>query len=124
MRSHMQKFAFSVLAGWLLFTCLPAHQAQAGTGPNPPAAQQNTPPQETLWIIPHTHWEGAVFKTREEYLDIGLPHILTVLSLLRTHPEFRFVLDQVAYVRPFLERYPEQAAAFRQYVKEGRLQIV
>ena len=36
----------------------------------------------------------------------------------------RFVLDQVAYVRPFLERYPEQAAAFRQYVAEGRLQIV
>ena len=34
------------------------------------------------------------------------------------------MLDQVAYVRPFLERYPEQAAAFRQYVKEGRLQIV
>ena len=27
-------------------------------------------------------------------------------------------------VRPFLERYPEQAAAFRQYVAEGRLQIV
>jgi alpha-mannosidase len=124
MRSHVMKFAFPVLAGWLLFTCLQVHQAQAGPGPNPPAAQQSTPPQETLWIIPHTHWEGAVFKTREEYLDIGLPHILTVLSLLRTHPEYRFVLDQVAYVRPFLERYPEQAAAFRQYVKEGRLQIV
>ena len=46
------------------------------------------------------------------------------MSLLRAHPEYRFVLDQVAYVRPFLERYPEQAAAFRQYVAEGRLQIV
>ena len=43
---------------------------------------------------------------------------------MRAHPEYRFVLDQVAYVRPFLERYPEQAAAFRQYVAEGRLQIV
>ena len=29
-------------------------------------------PKGTFWIIPHTHWEGAVFKTREEYLDIGL----------------------------------------------------
>jgi alpha-mannosidase len=78
----------------------------------------------TLWVIPHTHWEGAVFKTREEYLEVGLPHILTALELLRTYPDYRFVLDQVAYVKPFLERYPEEAAEFRKYVSEGRLAIV
>lgn len=82
---------------------------------------QNRP---TFWIIPHTHWEGAVFKTREEYLEIGLPHIVTVLRLLGTHPEYRFTLDQMAYIKPFLERYPERATAFRKYVAEGRLQIV
>jgi len=86
-----------------------------------PQTGSSTP---TLWIIPHTHWEGAVFKTREEYLEEGLPHILTVLQLLRDHPDYRFVLDQVAYVRPFLERYPEAAAEFREYVSQGRLQIV
>ena len=85
-----------------------------------PASSANN----TLWIIPHTHWEGAVFKTREEYLEIGLPYILTALELLKTHPEYRFVLDQVAYVKPFLERYPEQAAAFRKLVSEGKLEIV
>jgi alpha-mannosidase len=79
--------------------------------------------QKVLWIIPHTHWEGAVFKTREEYLDVGLPNILKALNLLKTHPEYRFVLDQVAYVRPFLERFPEEEAAFRKFVAEGRLQI-
>ncbi len=119
MRTCKLKFALAVLAGWLVFTCVQVRPAAAQETPSPNAA-----PRQTLWVIPHTHWEGAVFKTREEYLDIGLPHILTALSLLRTHPEYRFVLDQVAYVRPFLERYPEEAAAFRQYVKEGRLQIV
>jgi alpha-mannosidase len=118
------RLVFTALAGWCFFTCVQANRAQAWPGQNPAAAQPSAPAQKTLWIIPHTHWEGAVFKTREEYLEIGLPHILTALSLLRTHPEYRFVLDQVAYVRPFLERYPEQAAAFRQYVAEGRLQIV
>ena len=78
----------------------------------------------TLWLIPHTHWEGAVFKTREEYLEIGLPHILTALDLLKAYPEYRFVLDQVAYVKPFLERYPEEEAAFRKSVSEGRLEIL
>jgi alpha-mannosidase len=78
----------------------------------------------TFWLIPHTHWEGAVFKTREEYLEMGLPNILTALRLLKEHPNYRFTLDQVAYFKPFLERYPEEAAAFRQFVADGRLQIV
>ena len=80
--------------------------------------------KETLWLIPHTHWEGAVFKTREEYLDMGLSNILTAMRLLREQPGFRFTLDQVAYVRPFLERYPAEEADFRRFLAEGRLQLV
>jgi len=87
-------------------------------------ADDSAKPPGVLWVIPHTHWEGAVFKTREEYLDVGLPHILEALRLLKTQPSYRFLLDQVAYVRPFLERYPEEAAAFRKFVDEGRLQLV
>ena len=44
--------------------------------PHFPAAEP--PPREnksTFWVIPHTHWEGAVFKTRAEYLEMGLPNI-------------------------------------------------
>ncbi|PYI81683.1 MAG: hypothetical protein DME26_19475, partial [Verrucomicrobia bacterium] len=78
----------------------------------------------TLYYIPHTHWEGAVFKTREEYLQMGLPNILKAVTLLKQYPEYKFALDQVAYFRPFLERYPEEAAAFRKFVAEGRLEIV
>jgi alpha-mannosidase len=81
-------------------------------------------PTDTFWFIPATHWEGAVFKTREQYLEIGLPHILTALKLLSDYPDYRFTLDQVCYVKPFLERYPEEAVAFKQFVKEGRLHIV
>src|SRR5438132_7070179 len=80
--------------------------------------------KQTLWVIPHTHWEGAVFKTREEYLQIGLTNIIKALMLLEKYPEYRFALDQVAYVKPFLERFPEHVPAFRKFVKEGRLEIV
>src|SRR5437773_1219923 len=89
--------------------------------PDPASA---SPVKPTFWLIPHTHWEGAVFKTREEYLEMGLPNILTAIRLLKEHPNYRFTLDQVAYFKPFLERYPEEAAAFRKFVAEGRLQIV
>ena len=102
-------------------------QAGASTvlGQAPPGAgKEATSPRDVLWIIPHTHWEGAVFKTREEYLEMGLGNISAALHLLGEHPEYRFVLDQVAYVRPYLERYPEDSATFRKFVKEGRLQLV
>jgi len=78
----------------------------------------------TLWYIPHTHWEGAVFKTREEYLDMGLPIVLRALNMLKRYPNYKFTLDQVAFVKPFLDRYPEEVATFRKFVTEGRLQLV
>ena len=77
----------------------------------------------TFWVIPHTHWEGAVFKTREEYLEMGLANIVKAMRLLREQPSFRFTLDQVAYVRPFLERYPAEEADFRRFLAEGRLAL-
>ena len=78
---------------------------------------------ETFYFIPHTHWEGAVFKTREAYLEMGLPNILRALRLLKQYPAYRFVLDQACDVEPFLQRYPEEEAAFRQLIAEGRLAI-
>src|SRR3954449_2332057 len=88
-------------------------------GPSAVEAQS----QDTAYIVPHTHWEGAVFKTREEYLEMGLPHIVKALYLLKKYPEYRFVLDQMCYVRPFVERYPAEVPALRQFLAQGRLQI-
>jgi hypothetical protein len=68
-------------------------------------AQTSAESTDTALVIPHTHWESAVFKTREEYLELGLPHILKALTMLKAYPEYRFVLGQMGYVRPFLDRY-------------------
>ncbi len=80
--------------------------------------------KKAFFYIPHTHWEGAVFKTREGYLEMGLPHILMALKLLEEQPSYRFVLDQAAYVKPFIERYPEAVPSLRKFIAEGRLQII
>src|SRR6185503_8543856 len=123
------RWVYAVVLSTLVFTSVSVG-AQAGSSlvtdreKNAPAQKETSQNRDTLWVIPHTHWEGAVFKTREEYLEGGLPHILTVLRLLKTHPDYRFVLDQMAYVKPFLERYPEEEAAFRRFVAERKLELV
>lgn len=112
----MTKPLAATVAGLLILFAAP----RPSPASEPPAAPPDRP---TFWIIPHTHWEGAVFKTREEYLEVGFPNILKALRALGEHPEYRFVLDQVAYVRPFLERHPDRVEEFKKYVAEGRLQI-
>ena len=107
-------------AAWLAVGCALAWQ----TLPHCFAAAENDAAHQRAFVIPHTHWEGAVFKTREEYLEEDLQHILMALNLLKKYPEYRFTLDQMCYVRPFLERYPSEVSAFKRFLAEGRLQIV
>ena len=70
--------------------------------------------KQTFWIIPHTHWEGAVFKTREEYpgrwvFPISSSNMLTGgATELSFHPRPGGISD----VRPFLERYPAEECGF------------
>src|SRR2546425_382598 len=115
----------------ILAVCLLLFSCDSGIAQTNPSVSEGVKKSElrplgkgSLWLIPHTHWEGAVFKTRAEYLEVGLPNTLKALNMLKKYPEYRFVLDQVAYVKPFLERYPEEEPAFRKFVAEGRLQLV
>lgn len=74
-----------------------------------------------IYLVPHTHFDAEVFLTREEYLEWGFSNVLEALRMLRVYPEFRFTIDQVCYVEPFLQRYPECRKEFLGLIKEGRL---
>ena len=50
----------------------------------------------------------------------GFDNHPAALRLLGRHPHYRFVLDQACYVRPFLQRCPEEAEAFKACVAAGR----
>ncbi len=97
------------LRNYLFTACCGLLGSMPAIADEPPKARK-----PTFWVIPHTHWEGAVFKTREEYLEMGLPNILHAMRLLREQPGYHFTLDQVAYVRPFSERYRAEEADFEE----------
>src|SRR4051812_3488034 len=97
------------------FMCLSlvAGSSSSARAQSQSSSSSGSTPPDFLVILPHTHWEGAVFKTREEYLQVGLPHIMKALSLMQRYPNYRYVLDQMAYVKPFLERYPNDVPFFK-----------
>ena len=77
-----------------------------------------------IFFVSHTHFDAEVFKTREEYLEQGFLNILEALHLLKKYPEFRFTLDQVCYLEPFMERFPSCREWMLQCIQEKRLCIV
>jgi alpha-mannosidase len=74
-------------------------------------------------VIPQTHYDAEVFLSREETFERGFDNIERALSMLARHPAFTFALDQVCYVRPYLERYPEKREELLHRVREGRLTL-
>ena len=77
-----------------------------------------------VFIVPHTHFDAEVFLTREETLSWGFSNLLDALALLERDPEFKFTLEQVCYIEPFMERYPECRDTFLRHIRDGRLEIV
>jgi alpha-mannosidase len=72
-------------------------------------------------IVPQTHYDAEVFLSREETFEMGFRNIELALGMLAMHPGYTFALDQVCYVRPYLERYPEKRNELLMRVREGRL---
>ena len=68
--------AIRILMGACVCVCLQLGVASIRGQTTAESTKDAAPKKDVLWIIPHSHWEGAVFKTREEYLDVGLANIL------------------------------------------------
>ncbi len=73
--------------------------------------------------VPHTHYDAEVFLTRDETFEIGYSVALGALAAMRADPQFKFVLDQICYIEPFLRNHPEQRPFVEEMIRAGRLEI-
>src|SRR5690348_12859161 len=76
-----------------------------------------------LYLVPHTHFDAEVFLTREQTLEAASDNLLDVLHLLDTDRDYRYTLDQRAYLEGFARRYPEEMPRLRAHVESGRLEL-
>ena len=111
-------------------TQLPVHPCCGGLGYGgdraaaEPVAAAPEPQGHVLFHSPHALGRGRVQDARGISRHGTAQHPARPLRCSRPDPDYRFVLDQACYVKPFLERYPEEEAALRKFVEEGRLAIV
>lgn len=75
-------------------------------------------------VVPHTHWDREWYLCFEEFRFHLVEALDRVLSLLGSHPRYKFTLDgQVIPLLDYLEIRPERAELLRRYIREGRLLV-
>lgn len=90
-------------------------------------------PGWTMHMVSHFHYDPVWWNTQaaftESWLDSGAQH--TGLALVKAHldharrdPDYKFVLAEVDYLKPYWDHSPEDRAFMRQLLREGRLEYV
>ena len=94
----------------------------------------------TMWMVSHFHYDPVWWDTQGEFTesrlvlpgeDGSLPEVRTAFELVALHldearrdPDYKFVLAEIDYLKPYLDTHPEERADLRRFLAEGRVEIV
>jgi len=94
----------------------------------------------TMWMVSHFHYDPVWWDTQGEFTESRLllpdehgrlPDVRTALELVGLHltharedPDYKFVLAEIDYLKPYLDTHPEHRAELRQLIADGRVEIV
>jgi alpha-mannosidase len=97
-------------------------------------------PGWTIWMVSHFHYDPVWWNTQGQFTqsrlllpgeDGRLPEVRTAFELVKLHldaarsdPDYKFVLAEIDYLKPYFDAHPEDRADLRALMAEGRIEIV
>ena len=97
-------------------------------------------PGWTIWMVCHFHYDPVWWNTQGGFTEAGLampgedgtlPDVRTAFELVRLHldaarddPDYKFVLAEVDYLKPYFDAHPEDRAELRELIAAGRAELV
>ena len=94
-------------------------------------------PGWTIWMVCHFHYDPVWWNTQGGFTQTGLampgedgklPDVRTAFELVRLHldaarddPDYKFVLAEVDYLKPYFDAHPEDRAELRELIAAGRV---
>ena len=99
-------------------------------------------PGWTVWMIPHFHYDPVWWNTQAAYTatwddarrrsstfrtafqQTGFALVEPHLASARRDPDYKFVLAEVDYLKPYWDAHPDDRAYLRRLLAEGRLEIM
>ncbi|MUL44739.1 alpha-mannosidase [Mycobacterium sp. CBMA293] len=94
-------------------------------------------PGWTMYMISHFHYDPVWWNTQAAYTSVwtedppgrcrqtnGFDLVTAHLEMARREPEYKFVLAEVDYLKPYWDTHPEQRAQLRALLAEDRIEIM
>ncbi|MGW7006764.1 glycoside hydrolase family 38 N-terminal domain-containing protein [Streptomyces sp. NPDC054933] len=90
-------------------------------------------PGWTMYMVSHYHYDPVWWNTQGAYTESwensgfqrpGLALVRAHLDMARRDPDYKFVLAELDYLKPFWDSHPEDRDYVRQLLREGRLEFV
>lgn len=94
-------------------------------------------PGWTMHMISHFHYDPVWWNTQSAYTSVwtedppgacrqtnGFDLVTAHLEMARRVPEYKFVLAEVDYLKPFWDTHPEERTDLRRLIAEGRVEIM
>ncbi len=94
-------------------------------------------PGWTLYMISHFHYDPVWWNTQAAYTSVwsedppgrcrqtnGFDLVRAHLEMARREPEYKFVLAEVDYFKPYWDTYPEDRADLRRFIADGRVEVM
>ncbi len=94
-------------------------------------------PGWTMFMVSHFHYDPVWWNTQAAYTSVwteeppgrcrqtnGFNLVAAHLEMARREPEYKFVLAEVDYLKPYWDTHPEDRADLRRFIGEGRVEIM
>ena len=78
---------------------------------------------QTIYLVPHTHYDVVWAFTKEEYLRINESILEDALTLMETS-DFKFCIEQTFLLQKIEKRNPELWRRIHNMIRSGKLEIV
>ncbi|BBX40187.1 NEW3 domain-containing protein [Mycobacterium simiae] len=94
-------------------------------------------PGWTMFMVSHFHYDPVWWNTQGAYTSEwtedppgrarqtnGFELVHAHLEMARREPEYKFVLAEVDYLKPYWDAHPEDRADLRRFLAEGRVEVM
>ena len=79
---------------------------------------------QTIYLVPHTHYDVAWAFTKEDYLEINEGILQQAVELMKKYEEYKFCWEQIFPLKVLEGRNPKLWREIREMIQKGKMEIV
>nr|QNO50844.1 hypothetical protein CMPLHDHG_00009 [Methanosarcinales archaeon ANME-1 ERB6] len=79
--------------------------------------------KDTIYLVPHTHYDAIWVFTKEDYFYINMVAILKEVAELVENTDYKFLIEQTFLLEELEKRYPEVFRKIATSIQRGKIEI-